>query len=96
MDKNQMQGNWQQLKGRLLKEWGKLTDEDLKEAEGKSEIIIGKIKERYGLTKDEASQKYHQFVDKLKEKGNQVGAKIYDTAKDFNERAHEIVDKYRE
>jgi uncharacterized protein YjbJ (UPF0337 family) len=34
MNKDQFKGSWRQFKGELKKTWGKLTDDDLLEAEG--------------------------------------------------------------
>ena len=34
MNWDQIKGNWTQLKGNAQKEWGKLTDDDLKIIEG--------------------------------------------------------------
>ena len=34
MNWDQIKGNWKQLKGKAQKEWGKLTDDDLKIIEG--------------------------------------------------------------
>ena len=47
-------GKWKQLKGQAQKQWGKLTDDDLDVAEGHSEYLVGKLQERYGITKEKA------------------------------------------
>jgi len=53
MNKDQWAGKWKQLRGQIKKEWGKLTDDDLDRAEGDYEILVGKIQEKYGTTKEE-------------------------------------------
>ncbi|MFP4217048.1 MAG: CsbD family protein [Phycisphaerae bacterium] len=65
MDPEQIKGNWKQIKGDIKKEWGKLTDDDLKEAEGHRDSLIGKIQERYGIAKDEAREQVEAFEKKL-------------------------------
>jgi uncharacterized protein YjbJ (UPF0337 family) len=43
-----LKGEWSQLKGRIRKRWGKLTDDDLDQIAGDREILVGKLQERYG------------------------------------------------
>ena len=47
-------GNWKQVKGKVKEQWGKLTDDDLLEIEGRRDQLVGKIQSRYGITKEEA------------------------------------------
>jgi uncharacterized protein YjbJ (UPF0337 family) len=54
MNWDQAQGKWTQMKGSVKEKWGKLTDDDLKVIDGKRERLIGKIQERYGVTKENA------------------------------------------
>lgn len=56
MDKDIFKGKWEQLKGNVQKEWGKLTDDDLDKIKGDSKILVGKLQEKYGMTKDEAER----------------------------------------
>ncbi len=65
MDPEQIKGNWKQLKGDIKKQWGKLTDDDLAEAEGHRDYLIGKIQERYGIAKDEAREQLEEFEKNL-------------------------------
>ena len=52
MDWNQLEGNWKQVRGTAKAKWGRLTDADLTEIEGRREQLEGKIQERYGYTKE--------------------------------------------
>lgn len=47
-------GNWNQTKGAVKEQWGKLTDDDLLAIEGQRDQLVGKIQARYGISKDEA------------------------------------------
>ena len=58
-------GKWKQLKGQAQKKWGKLTDDDLDVAEGHSEYLVGKLQERYGITKEKAEEEIAEFQRKL-------------------------------
>ena len=48
MNKNQIKGDWNQLKGEIKRRWGKMTDDDLTEAEGDMQILAGKIQKKTG------------------------------------------------
>lgn len=61
MNSDRIEGNWKQLSGSLKEKWGKLTDDDLKQVDGKREKLVGKLQERYGLAKDKAETELKQF-----------------------------------
>lgn len=61
MNEDKIKGQWKQLAGKLKKQWGKLTDDDLKIAEGNSEYLAGRIQERYGIAVDEAKKQVKEF-----------------------------------
>ena len=48
MNNDRVVGSWHQVKGKIKEKWGKLTDDDLKEIEGKGEQLAGKLQQRYG------------------------------------------------
>ena len=47
-------GSWAQTKGAVKEQWGKLTDDDLMEIQGRREKLVGKIQTRYGISHDQA------------------------------------------
>lgn len=51
-----IEGRWEQAKGSIKEQWGKLTDDDLTEMRGDRQQFVGKVQERYGLAKDEAER----------------------------------------
>jgi uncharacterized protein YjbJ (UPF0337 family) len=57
MNNDKLKGKWHQLKGEIKRKWGKMTDDDLTEAEGNMEKLVGKIQERSG-EKREAIEKW--------------------------------------
>jgi uncharacterized protein YjbJ (UPF0337 family) len=56
MNKDEVGGNWKQVKGKVKEQWGKLTDDDMTVIEGKRDQLVGKIQERYGYAKDQAEK----------------------------------------
>jgi uncharacterized protein YjbJ (UPF0337 family) len=57
MNKEQVQGKTEQLKAEIKKTWAKLTDNDIMLLEGKRDQFLGKLKEHYGLAKEDAETK---------------------------------------
>ena len=48
MNTDQVKGKFKQLSGEIKRKWGQVTDDDLKQAQGSMEKLIGKIQERSG------------------------------------------------
>ena len=61
MNKQTIEGNWMQLKGKIREQWGKLTDDDVDVIAGKRDQLVGKIKERYGKTVEEVDREVTDF-----------------------------------
>jgi len=51
-----IKGSWTDTKGVVKEQWGKLTDDDLLEIEGRRDQLVGKIQVRYGVTREEAER----------------------------------------
>jgi uncharacterized protein YjbJ (UPF0337 family) len=52
MNTLESKGDWNITKGKLKQKWAKLTDNDLRFAEGKTEELIGRIQKRTGETRE--------------------------------------------
>ena len=65
MNEDRIKGQWKQLAGKLKQKWGKLTEDDLKRAEGSSEYVTGRVQERYGIAQDEAAKQVKEFQKSL-------------------------------
>lgn len=65
MNWERIAGNWKQLRGKVREKWGFLTDDDLDKIAGKRDVLIGKIEEHYGLTKDRAERAVEEFMKEL-------------------------------
>jgi uncharacterized protein YjbJ (UPF0337 family) len=48
MDNMQLEGKWQNAKGRIKEAWGSLTDDDLMRAEGNRDQLVGTIRDKTG------------------------------------------------
>ena len=62
MVSNIFAGKWKQLKGEVKAKWGKLTDDEIDQIEGNSEKLIGKLQEKYSITKEKAEAELSEFL----------------------------------
>jgi len=62
MNSDKVKGKWKQLKGEIKRKWGQVTDDDLLQAEGNMDVLIGTIQKRTGEHRDAI----HQWLDERK------------------------------
>jgi uncharacterized protein YjbJ (UPF0337 family) len=62
MNWEQLEGKWKRYKGIIKEKWGKLTDSDLDVIAGKRDQLIGRIQERYGMTKEQAQREVKDYI----------------------------------
>ncbi|HEY5777730.1 MAG TPA: CsbD family protein [Terrimicrobiaceae bacterium] len=53
MNKLQVKGNWNEIKGKLKQRFADLTDDDLAFAEGKEDELLGRLQQRLGKSEEE-------------------------------------------
>lgn len=53
MNTTELNGNWEQQKGKLKQKFAMLTDNDFLFAQGKKEEMMGRIQVKLGKTKEE-------------------------------------------
>lgn len=51
------EGRWDQLKGKIKRTWGEVTDDDLDVMEGNYDELIGRVEERTGETRERIEQR---------------------------------------
>jgi uncharacterized protein YjbJ (UPF0337 family) len=56
MNKTELKGNWNVLKGKLKQKYSELTDDDLKYTEGQEDETWGLIQKKVGKTKSEIQE----------------------------------------
>ena len=56
-----LQGNWNEIKGKLLSKWGSLTDDDLQVFDGNVEQLFGAIQRMTGEARESIEQFFEQF-----------------------------------
>jgi uncharacterized protein YjbJ (UPF0337 family) len=61
MNTTELEGNWNELKGKLKQKFAVLTDNDLMFEEGKKEEMLAKLQIKLGKTKEE----FHKIIAEL-------------------------------
>ena len=64
MNWNQIEGNWEQFKGKVQEQWGDLTNDDLDVIEGNRKQLIGKIQAKYGKAEDEVEREVDDWLSR--------------------------------
>jgi uncharacterized protein YjbJ (UPF0337 family) len=63
---NKVSGNWKRMKGAVKERWGKLTHNEIREAQGRREALNGFIQARYGIDRDTADRQIDEWLKTLK------------------------------
>jgi uncharacterized protein YjbJ (UPF0337 family) len=53
MDRLELKGEWNKIKGKAKQAQGDLTDDDLRREEGKDDELVGRLQTKLGKTRDE-------------------------------------------
>ena len=63
---NEIASRWTRFSRDVKKKWGKLTDDEVLQVNGRREILAEKIREKYGIAMEEANQQIDAWAAKLK------------------------------
>jgi uncharacterized protein YjbJ (UPF0337 family) len=66
MNEDILKSQWTQLRVPIKQWWSVLTDDDLDKINGRRDKLIGKLQEKYGYTKEQATR---ELDDHLKQMG---------------------------
>ncbi|HET7087726.1 MAG TPA: CsbD family protein [Anaerolineae bacterium] len=61
-----MEGQWQQLRGKIREKWSKLTDDDLGQLGGGYDQLVGLLQAKYGYARDRAQHEVDKFLKAMK------------------------------
>src|SRR5215213_3556178 len=82
-----LQGNWNELKGKLRNKWGQLTNDDLQTAHGNVDQLIGLIQRKTG----EARNSIEKFLDEATSGGASTFGQAAETAREYAQQAVESI-----
>ena len=78
MDELQVKGNWNKIKGNAKELYGSITDDKLKEYEGKYDQLVGYLQEKTGKTRDEVKSKLEDFREGSEARAQETKNKVKD------------------
>lgn len=93
------EGNWDEIKGKLKSQWGKLTDNDIKHIDGSAQELIGRLKKAYGTEASEIENEIIQFlnandVEEIKSKTKKIKSEVASKSEEIKEMVKECVNEY--
>lgn len=63
MEKSEVRGRYNELKGKLKQKYANLTDDDLLYEEGKDDEFFGRIEKKIGKTKEQLKDLYKDVTE---------------------------------
>ena len=72
MNKDIVEGKWKEMRGQLKEWWGKLTDDDLDQAGGNTEQIVGLLQQKYGYTRQRAEEEFNRRIKDVNMKAETI------------------------
>jgi uncharacterized protein YjbJ (UPF0337 family) len=63
---DKISGNWKRFKGSVKQRWGKLTSNEIQQAQGKREALNGFIQARYGIDREAADRQIDEWLKTAK------------------------------
>lgn len=65
MNENIIKGKWLEIKGEVLKAWGRLNNDELDKTKGDINQIVGLIQQKYGDTQDKYNKKLNELIEHI-------------------------------
>lgn len=82
-----LQGNWNEIKGKMRSKWGSLTDDDLKVFNGNVDQLVGTIQRKTG----EARESIEQFFEQFSSNGAAAIGRAGETVRGYAQQAAETI-----
>jgi uncharacterized protein YjbJ (UPF0337 family) len=94
-----VQGNWNEIKGKLRQRWGQLTEDDLPETQGEVEQLVGTIQRKTGEGREAIESYLRQLSSNVSESAGaaaQTMRRFTDQAADrFGQMSQQAADQLR-
>ena len=79
----ELQGQWNKLRGQVKEHWGQLTDDDLQIHGGNIDQLVGRIQQRTGETRDSIER----FLTDLTSRGSTTVAQAAEAVSNYTQQA---------
>jgi uncharacterized protein YjbJ (UPF0337 family) len=80
-----LQGNWNELKGKIRSKWGQLTNDELQTFDGNIDRLVGLIQRKTGETRNSVEK----YLEELTENGSSSFGQATEKAREY---AHQAAD----
>ncbi len=91
--RQELEGSWTSVKGKLQEKWGQLTDNDLQQFKGDANQLIGAIQAKTGETR----RAVEDFLQHAMKNGNSAVQQAVDNARDYAAQAkHAAQERYEQ
>ncbi len=71
MNKDQVQGRWDEFTARIKKQWGELTDDEVRQAEGNVEKLMARVQQKYGDSRETIAAKFNEIMESFEDEDNE-------------------------
>ena len=88
--REELKGRWNEIRGQIKQKGGQLTDDDLKQAEGNTDQLIGLIQRKTGEGREQISRFFDNITQEAGDKVTDVMGQASQTA----QQAAETVQRY--
>jgi uncharacterized protein YjbJ (UPF0337 family) len=80
-----LEGNWNEIKGKIRTRWGQLADEDLSQFHGEVDKLVGTIQRKTG----EGRESIEKYLNEISTSAGSSIGQVSDTAREYTQRASE-------
>lgn len=87
--RQELEGQWNQVKGKIQKQWGELTEDELQRAKGNANELVGVIQQRTGATR----KSIEEFLTEAVKGGESIVQQAVGTARDYADQAADMARK---
>lgn len=70
MNPNIVRGKWKEIKGEIVKSWGKITEDELEQTKGDIVKVVGLIQQKYGETQESVRERLNRFIRNINTDNN--------------------------
>ena len=70
--REELKGRWNEIRGQIKEKWGQLTDDDLRQAEGNTDQLIGLIQRKTGEGREQISKFFDNFTRETGDRATDV------------------------
>jgi uncharacterized protein YjbJ (UPF0337 family) len=78
-----LQGNWNEIKGKLRNRWGQLTNDELQQFSGNVDQLVGTIQRKTGETRNAIEH----YLEELSESGASTFSRASEAVRDYAQQA---------